>query len=164
MHREYILNVQNLRETMLAVWNLTVELVQQGEILLIVTEISKSRAQEKKYHTLIGEIAKQVKFQREGIVGQPAVEKTYDLDTWKALLIDEFERTKQEMGEPLSKPGRMVPSLSGGHMVSIRPTTTKFKKREASEFIEFLYAKGVEYGVKWSATAEQIAEAERLGG
>ena len=76
MHREYILNVQNLRETMLAVWNLTVELVQQGEILLIVTEISKSRAQEKKYHTLIGEIAKQVKFQREGIVGQPAVEKT----------------------------------------------------------------------------------------
>ena len=163
IYREYTLNISNIRETMTLVWRLTVELVKAGEILLIVTEISKSRAQERKYHVMLSEIAAQVKFQRQDKPGGPLVSKTYSVDVWKAMLVDAFEQERIANGEPLTHGSELVPSIDGQRLVSLRASTTRFKKREASEFIEFLYATGVEYGVKWSATAEEIAAAERNG-
>jgi len=155
LYREHELNRSNLRAVMVAVWDLVVEAVQGGDVLLIVTEISKSRAQERKYHVMLKEIADQVVFTRSGI-GQ-AQQVRYKPDVWKALLVDAFEQEKTAMGEPLAKPGRLIPSIDGSRLVSIRASTTDFRKKEASDFIEFLYARGVEHGVRWSATAEQIA-------
>jgi len=155
LYREHELNKSNLRAVMVAVWGLVVEAVQGGDVLLIVTEISKSRAQERKYHVMLKEIAAQVVFTRPGI-GQ-AQQVRYKPDAWKALLVDAFEQEKAAMGEPLAKPGRSIPSIDGSRLVSIRASTKDFRKKEASDFIEFLYARGIEYDVRWSATAEQIA-------
>lgn len=162
IYREYALNISNIREMMVLVWNLVCNLVKNSEILLIVTEISKSRAQEQKYHAMIKEISHQVSFQRQEKPGGPMTSKTYSVDVWKAMLVDAFEQERLFNGEPLTHGSQLIPSIDGQRMVSLRASTTQFRKREASDFIEYLYSTGIEYGVKWSATAEDIAEANRI--
>jgi hypothetical protein len=134
-------------------------------LLVVVTEIGKSRAQERKYHRLIAEFSKQIQFDlprlATGKVVQIPKKRRYSPDTWKALLVDAFEQEKALMGEPLRKPGRVVPSLDGQRVVSLRASTRDFSRVEGSEFIEFLYARGVEYGVQWPAEQWQIIQAER---
>lgn len=152
-YREFVLSRSGLRETMVAVWGLVCQLTQAGEILLIVTEMSKSRAQERKYHAMIKEIAAQVKLNG----------KSYSAEVWKELLTEQFGIDRGRMGEPLTHPGGMLRSLDGERMVVTRPRTSKFRVKEASDFIEYLYATGCEYGVRWSATAEEIAAAARSG-
>jgi hypothetical protein len=60
------------------------------------------------------------------------------------------------MGEPLSHPGQLITSMDGQRTITVRPSTTKFRKAEASEFIEFLYQQGSEMGVNWSEPALAI--------
>lgn len=153
MHQEYTLNAQNYRDAMTAVWRAVCEIVRGGELVLILTDAHKSRAQERKYHALIGDIASQVSF-----FGK----RRYSAEAWKAMLIDAFEKERAGMGQPLRCPGELVPSLDGRNMVSIRPSSTKFSREEGSDFIEFLYAQGQEMGVKWSAASWQILEGEKV--
>lgn len=110
-----------------------------GVAELIVKKISKTREQEKKYHAIIGDIAKQTE-----ISGQK-----YSAEVWKALLIEDFAKEKAQMNEPLERGLRLAPALDGsGRLVTIRPSSTDFSKIEGAEFIEYLLSKCAEYNVK----------------
>lgn len=100
----------------------------------------KSRDQEAKYHAMFSDIAKHVQFMGQWISG----------DDWKRLLVDAFARDMQAAGTPLRQGGRVVPSLDGTGVVQLGIQTRKFLKKEASDFIEFLYAWGADEGVHWS--------------
>ena len=54
------------------------------------------------------------------------------------------------MGEPLTHPGKTVNSLDGERRVTVRASTEQFRVKEASDFIEFLYSTGIEYGAKFT--------------
>lgn len=121
--------------------------LEGGKVELSILRPSRSREQEKLYHKLIGIIADQVK----------VMTKKYDVAIWKALLVDQFAQDKAAAGSPLKKPGTVFPAMDGsGRLVSIRPSTTGFTVAESSEFIEFLYAQGIELGVKWPASKHDL--------
>lgn len=107
---------------------------------VVFREPIKSRGQENVYHDMIGDIAKQC-----DVMGEKMGE-----EDWKRLLIDGFERYMRELGTPLTHGGRIVPSLDGTGFVQLGAQSRKFRKREASCFIEFLGAFGAERGVRWS--------------
>ena len=152
MAREFNFDQSNARQAMGAIKALIIELLLSGAVSVLIRRPSRSREQEKLYHALIGEISKQIT-----VYGKP-----YAPEIWKALLVDQFEQERVAMGRPLRKPGQIVPAMDGsGRMVTVRPSTTGFSVEEGSEFIEFIYAQGIEMGVKWPATAEEIAAAER---
>ena len=129
---------------------LITEGLKGGAIEIRFLRESKSRIQEEKYHAMIGDIAKTVK-----VYG-----KYYDNEVWKAQLVDEFRKVREEMGEPLAHPGKTVVSLDGQRKVTIRPSTRKFRVREAADFIEFLYATGIDYGARFTDKAMKIYEEE----
>lgn len=116
---------------------------------VVVTEKArlKSRDQEAKYHAMFGDIARDCTF-----MGQK-----WGADDWKRLLVDAFARVMAEAGTPLQHSGRIIPSLDGKGVVQLGIQTRQFRRSEASEFIEFLYAWGAENGVRWSATEEIAA-------
>lgn len=129
-----------LRPQMTAAWDVAVEAIQSGGLDVTVARASKTRAQEARYHAMIGDISKQVEF--EGL--------RYDTTIWKAQLIDQFQQEKLLMGEQLSKPGRTVMSLDRQRIVQIRPSSTDFRKKEASDFIEYLFSFGAESNIEWT--------------
>ncbi len=124
--------------------------IKGGPVEIRVMRESKSRIQEEKYHAMINDIAKTV--QVEG--------KYYGSEIWKAQLVDEFEQTRKEIGEPLTRPGKMVMSLDKQRVVTIRASTKQFRKKEASDFIEFLYATGIDYGAKFTDKSLSFYESE----
>jgi hypothetical protein len=135
-----IKDAASLRSVMLAVWDAVKELIHGGSLDITVARASKTRLQESRYHAMIGDISKQVDF--DGI--------EYDTTTWKAQLIDQFQQEKLLLGEQLAKPGRTVMSLDKQRIVQIRPSSTDFRKKEASDFIEYLFSFGAEMSVEWT--------------
>jgi len=135
-----IKDIRYLNAVVDLVKNSIVEGLPGGPLEIRIVRESKSREQEEKYHAMIGDIAKTVK-----VYG-----KCYGADIWKAQLVDEFRKQREEMGEPLSHPGKTVISLDGERKITVRPSTRKFRKKESSDFIEFLYATGIEYGAKFT--------------
>ena len=135
------------RPLMLRVWQMVTEMIKGGPVVVTLTRESKTREMEKKYHCMINDISKQVTF-----FGT----KTYAPEIWKALLVDKFEQEKLGMGEPLTHPGQLITSMDGRRTITVRPSTTQFRKHEAAEFIEFLYAQGCEMKVNWSEPALAI--------
>ena len=106
-------------------------MVQAGHSLVCtVSEESKTREQEKKYHGMIGDISEQA--QHLGASWKPP--------DWKRLLVDKFAR---ETGR---RTGRIIPNLDSNGVVEVGVLTRKFGKRDAIEFIEWLYAWGSENG------------------
>lgn len=106
-------------------------------------EAGKSRDQEERYHAMIGDIARQWEF----------LGRRWHQDDMKRLLVDAFSKAMRDAGTPLHHDGRVVPSLDGERVVQLGIQTSKFYKREASEFIEYLSAFGSENGVEWSNEA-----------
>jgi hypothetical protein len=135
-----IKDTTTLHPVMLAVWDAVRELIHGGSLDITVARASKTRAQEKMYHRMMGDISKQVDF--DGT--------KYDTTTWKAQLIDQFQQEKLLLGEQLAKPGRTVMSLDKQRIVQIRPSSTDFRKKEASDFIEYLFSFGAEMGICWT--------------
>jgi hypothetical protein len=111
-----------------------------GAVEIIIQRPSKSREQEKKYHAMIGDIARTVE------IGG----RHYDTEVWKARLLDEFSREMARQGTPLDHPGRIVMSLDGQRCITVRPSSAKLRKRESSDFIEFLFATGTDLGATFS--------------
>lgn len=142
------------RDRMALAWEWVGQALEGGAVEVEIRRESRTRKQEKHFHALIGDIAKQVQ-----VYG-----KQYTPDVWKALLVDGFEQAKAEMGEPLSKPGRVVPSMDHQRLITVRASTTGFTKQEAKDFIEYLYSQGIEMGVKWSDPALRIYEEYRESG
>jgi len=106
-------------------------------------EPAKAREQEEKYHAMIGDIAKQCKF----------MDRKWGREEWKRLLIDAFGRIKAAEGKPLKGWGTVMPSLDGTGFVQLGVQSRHFRKAEASEFVEYLYAYGAENNVVWSGQA-----------
>lgn len=108
--------------------------------VVTVSPPSKSRDQEAKYHAMFADIARQCTFMGE----------KWSSEDWKRILVDAFSRVMASQGTPLRHAGRIVPALDGQGFVQLGIQTRKFLKKEASEFIEYLYAFGAEQGVRWT--------------
>jgi len=131
----------NVKDEMRKVWEMANKGLKSGEAVVVTLgRESASALQSNCYHAMIGDIAAQVDLG----------DSKYDLETWKALLVSQFATEKQQMGEPLRKGNRWVPSLCGTYMQCIRPSVKEFGKKTGGEFIEFLHVKGIEYEVEYS--------------
>lgn len=100
----------------------------------------RSLDQNSKLHACLSEISRQVKFQGGKLSS----------DDTKRLLLDAFCRVRQAEGNPLSNSGRLVPSLDGSGVVQLGLQSRSLSRADASEFIEYLIAWGVDQGVKFS--------------
>ena len=122
-----------------------------GPVELVLRRPGRSTSQSAKFHAMIGDIHKQCF-------------RGYSLDGVKAVLVNQFSIELEEHGDPLANPGEKVWDWKTKEPVYVRPTTTKFRKSEASAFVEFLFSVGSEYTVTWSEKAlkeyEQYKEAK----
>lgn len=109
-------------------------LVYGKKLTLEIKEQSKSRDQERLYHAIIGDIAKQA--QHMG--------SKWSTEDWKRLLVDLFSK-EFAIGN-----GKVIPNLSGDGIVQLGFQTRKFTKEQASEFVEFLQAWSANNGVTLS--------------
>lgn len=101
------------------------------KLTLEVKDASKSREQEKLYHELIGQIAKQA--QHMG--------SKWDAEDFKRLLVDQFVRDIGLTG------GKIIPNLDGTGIVQLGFQTRNFTSDQGSQFIEWLYAWAANNGV-----------------
>lgn len=145
-------NSGQLRPQMEAAWYAACDAIKGGKIIVEIRSWSKSREMEKKYHAMINDIARQVVFYGK---------KRHKPEIWKALLVEQFAREKESMGEHLRHPGQTIVSLDGQRMITVRPSTTQFLVSEASDFIEYLYQQGTEFGVHWSEPALRVYQEYR---
>jgi hypothetical protein len=133
------------RSIMTAAWDFVSEAIQSGALDITVSRASKTRAQESRYHAMIGDIFKQVEFKDEH--DNPIKS---DRAWIKAVLIDDFGQEMLLAGTPLAKPGRSVMSLDKMRILQIRPSSSDFRVKEASQFIEYLFAFGAQENVRWT--------------
>ena len=108
--------------------------------MAVFSEPTKKRAQEEKYHAMIGDIAAQIEH----------LGRRWDEDDMKRLLVDEFAEEMRSAGTPLHHDSRVAPSLDGRRIVQLGIQTRDFYVKEAAQFIEFLHKVGAERGVVWS--------------
>jgi len=105
--------------------------------MVVFSEPVKKRAQEMRYHAMIGEIAAQVEH----------IGRKWDDESMKRLLIDEFADEMRAAGTPLDGEGQVVPSFDGRRIVQLGIQSRNFTVKEAAQFIEFLAAFGAARGV-----------------
>lgn len=117
--------------------------------MVVISEPTKKRAQEEKYHAMIGDIAKQCDY----------AGKRWDDDDMKRILIDEFAEEMRLAGTPLHHDGRLIPSENGRRVIQLGIQSREFYVKEAGQFIEFLYAWGADRCVRWSAKAREAEPA-----
>lgn len=110
--------------------------------MVVVSEPTKKRIQEEKYHAQIGDIAAQVMF----------FGRKWPADDVKRILIDDFAEVMRQSGTPLHHDSRVTPSLDGRRIVQLGIQTREFYVKEASAFIEYLNALGAEHSVVWSGS------------
>jgi len=127
---------------------MTAKALQSGPVEWVLTRPGKSRDQEARYHAMIHDIRQQCfrGYSEEGV---------------KAVLVNQFAIEMEQAGEPLANPGEKVWDWKTQEPVYVRPSTKKFRKSEASAFIEFLFSVGAEYGVQWSEKALAIYDEMR---
>ena len=122
-------NRQQAHTAIIAAYEAAKEQLQAGrKLVLTLTEESKTREQEQKYHAMIGEIAKQAQH----------LGAKWDSDDWKRLLVQKFCKDYALLG------GRIIPNLDGDGIVQLDFQTRKFTKDQGSQFIEWLHAWGAE--------------------
>lgn len=108
--------------------------------VVTITEPTKRRIQEEKYHAMIGDIARQTTY----------AGKRWDADDMKRILVDEFAEEMRINGEPLHHDSRVVPSENGRRVIQLGCQTKEFRVKEAAAFIDWLYAWGADRDVRWS--------------
>jgi hypothetical protein len=127
--RVVLQNRQQAHTAIIAAYEAAKEQLQAGKkLVLSLTEESKTREQEQKYHAMIGEIAKQAQH----------LGAKWDSDDWKRLLVQKFCKDYALLG------GRIIPNLDGDGIVQLDYQTRKFTKDQGSQFIEWLHAWGAE--------------------
>lgn len=110
--------------------------------MVTVSEPTKKRIQEEKYHAMIGDIAKQAKY----------AGRSWGTEDMKRILIDEFADAMREAGTPLHHDGdgRLIPSENGRRVIQLGIQSRDFWVSEAAQFIEFLYSFGADRDVIWT--------------
>jgi hypothetical protein len=101
------------------------------KLYLSITEETKTREQEEKYHAQIGDIYKAMK----------SAGSEWSREDWKRLLIDQWAQDNGQEGS------RVAPSLDGKRIVQLGLQSRRFNLAQGSSFIEWLYAWGTERGV-----------------
>lgn len=117
---------------MLAVWE-KIKQALDGEkkVILEISEENRSDPQNKKYHAIIGHIAKQASH----------AGAQWDTESWKRLLIDQWAKdTGRGRGD-------LVASLDGGDVIQLGLQSRKFTKAEGADFIEWLLAWSAQNGI-----------------
>ena len=137
------------------------KMIKQGVVFTLSFEIfdAKSREQEKKYHAMLGDIAKQAKH----------LNQVLDEDSWKRLCVAQFrddciENEIDRLADYWKKQNfRLIPSLDGKSVVTLGAQTKKFPKYVAAGFIEWLYSYGSKNNIVWTdpEQASQDEEYER---
>ena len=102
--------------------------------MVTIADAPKTRAQEEKYHAMIGEIAAQAKH----------LGATWGAEDWKRLLLDKFAR---ETGR---SHGKIIPNLDSDGVVQVGILSRKFGLEDGSEFIEFLHAWAAVHGIEFA--------------
>lgn len=100
----------------------------------------KRRIQEERYHAMMNDIADQTEY----------AGKRWDREDMKRILIDEFADEMRKAGTPLHHDGRIIPSEDGRRVIQLGVQSSRFYVKEASQFIEFLFAWGADRGVVWA--------------
>jgi hypothetical protein len=127
------LNKDNATAVMGTLWPKVKEALASGkQLTLEIKNASKSRDQEKLYHELIGQIAKQASH----------LGAKWDAEDWKRLLVDQFIKDMNGLGA-----SKIIPSLDGEGIIQLGFQTRKFTKEQASEFVEWLHAWGATNGI-----------------
>jgi len=144
----HIDDAASARQRMTEAWQHVCRDVAAGSVVVCIQRPSKSREQEKKFHAMIEDIRLQCF-------------RGYSKEGMKAALVNQFALEKERLGEPLRHPGEQAWDWINQVRVYVRPSTTKFRKGEAADFIEFLYATGSEYSVQWSERALAIYDEMR---
>lgn len=91
----------------------------------------RSNEQSEKYHSMIGDIAKQAQH----------LGAKWSAEDWKRLLVDQYLREVENIQ------GKVVPNLDGTGIVQLGFQTRKFTKEQASEFVEWLYMWAANNGI-----------------
>lgn len=109
---------------------------------LVVTLKPATRTDEMnaRLHATISDVAKQVEW-----AGQKR-----DVETWKRLLVAAWSRVR---GEPLD----YLPALDGHGVDIVFHRTSKMTQAQVSDLCEFIYAWGVDHGVKFTAPEREYA-------
>lgn len=89
-----------------------------------MTPDMKSREQEKLYHAIIGQIAKQANLHGS----------RWTQESWKRFLIDQWAHESGEMNS-ISK---IMPSIDGERVVQLGHQSRRFTKEQAISFTEWL--------------------------
>lgn len=118
-----------------------------GEEVWVEFVIRKSREQERLYHSIFRDFARQLKhFGRE-----------MDAEEWKRVMIEAFYRATKDdpefAGEWQGRAPRQIPNLEGDGWVQVGIESKRFTKALASAFITHLHAWGDSQGVRWSETS-----------
>jgi hypothetical protein len=102
------------------------------KLTLEVKDASRSDEQNRKYHAIFGDIAKQAEH----------CGSKWDAEDWKRMLVWQYCKEKQ------IEAGKVVPSLDMTGIVQLGQQTRKFTKEQASEFVEFLLAWCADNGIE----------------
>ncbi len=121
--------------------------------MVTIQEPVKKRVQEEKYHAMLGDIARQIKY----------MGRHRSLECWKRLLVEAFVQILRDEAKAQGKPdpfpaGEVLPSIDGLRIVQVEVLTRNFTVQQASLFIEHLHAFGAESGVVWSYEREVAPE------
>lgn len=125
--------------------------------MVVISEPTKKRIQEERYHAMVNDIAKQCYYHGRKL----------DAESWKRLLVEamvfilrEEAKAKGE-DDPFPNGGAVLPSLDGMRIVQVEVLTRHFTVPQASAFIEYLFSYGAENGVIWTDRELQINHTER---
>ena len=117
-----------------------------------IMEAARSLDQNAKFHAIIGDIAKTCTF----------MDRKWDADDWKRLLCEAFVAEMRSIAQVEGQPdpfpglGGVCPSLDGMRVVQLGVQTRDFKKKMASDFIEYLLAYGSNHGARWSDASRKV--------
>ncbi len=101
---------------------------------------TRNKAQNALMHCMIKDIAAQWTF----------LNRRWDQDDVKRLLVESFAHVMREMGTPLKHDGHVVLSIDGKRTVQLGLQTADFSVQEMSNFIEHLYAWGSGEMIDWT--------------
>lgn len=122
------------------------------KVLMTLQRPRRNSLTNAKLHAMIGDIRAQACIK----IGVHVLDKAKPLEVWKSLLVRWFDLELVELGEPLTKRGERIFDLMYAEWVYMRPSTTEFSQKECGKFIEWLYAFGVNNGVKFTEKALDV--------
>jgi hypothetical protein len=130
--RYELIDKSQAKRLMTMLWPKVLVALDAGrKLTLEVKDASRSDEQNRKYHAIFGDIAKQAEH----------CGSKWDAEDWKRMLVWQYCKEKQ------IEAGKVVPSLDMTGIVQLGQQTRKFTKEQASEFVEFLLAWCADNGI-----------------